>query len=109
MTVSYIDGKVVLVARPTTLKAKMMTIGIGAAHSLTIGARIVIERAIMPQVPTDVFLLFAGKILSSVNEIYVVVIKFKIMPSFNTRIKIGMDFSSNLSLASVLSNGMRWP
>jgi len=67
--VSCIDGKVVLVASPIALRAKMTMIGIGAAHSLTIGAKIVIERAIIPQVPTDVFLRFGGKILSSVNEI----------------------------------------
>ena len=58
-----------LVANPIILNTKMTAIGIGAAHSFTIGAKIVTERAIIPHVPTDVFLLLAGKILSSVNEI----------------------------------------
>jgi hypothetical protein len=49
-------------------KAKSTIIGHGAAHSLTIGATIVTDRAIIPQVPTDVFLFSDGKILSSVNE-----------------------------------------
>ena len=62
------SGKVKLVRMPTTEKAKMTMIGRGAAHSFTMGATIVTDLAIMPQDPTDVFLLFDGKILSSVKE-----------------------------------------
>ena len=57
-----------LVKMPTTENPSITIIGYGACHSFTIGATIVIERAIMPQVPTDVFRLLDGKILSSVNE-----------------------------------------
>ena len=53
---------------PRTEKDSMIKIGIGAVHSLTIGATMVTDLAIIPQVPTDVFLLLDGKILSSVNE-----------------------------------------
>lgn len=91
------------------LRTRMTTIGIGAAHSLTIGAMMVIERAIMPHVPTDVFLRFAGKILSSVNEIYVVVMNPIITPSFNTKIKHGIAFSSKYSFCSTFSKGIRCP
>lgn len=89
-----------LVPRPIILNKRMTAIGIGAVHSLTIGAKIVTDLAIIPHVPTDVFLLFAGNILSSVNEIYVVVIKFMIIPSFNINIKTGIDFASKCSFAS---------
>lgn len=46
----------------------MLRIGQGAGHSLTIGAIMVMDLAIMPQVPTEVFLLLLGKIRSSVKE-----------------------------------------
>ncbi len=58
----------------------------------------VTERAIMPQVPTEVFRFELGKILSSVNEICVVVMYDVIMPIFRMRINTGISFSSNASL-----------
>ena len=83
-----------LVPKPIRLNNRIITIGIGAVHSLTIGATIVTERAIIPHVPTDVFLLLAGNILSSVKEIYVVVIKFIMIPNFKIKINTGIDFAS---------------
>jgi hypothetical protein len=50
------------------VKKNMTTTGNGEGHSFTIGATIVMDLAIIPHVPTDVFLLFDGNILSSVNE-----------------------------------------
>jgi hypothetical protein len=61
-------GKVKLVRIPKIENTKIATIGKGAGHSLTIGAIIVIERAIIPHVPTEVFRLSFGNILSSVKE-----------------------------------------
>ena len=75
-------------------------IGKGAGHSLTIGATIVIERAIIPHDPTEVFLLFEGKILSSVKETWVVMMKLMMIPIFKMRMRIGMNFSSKVSLCS---------
>lgn len=85
---------------PRTEKPKRMNNGIGAGHSFTIGATMVIDLAIMPQVPTDVFLLFDGKILSSVKLTWVVTMKLIMMPIFKIRISTGIRFSSNLSLNS---------
>ena len=85
-------------------KTNRTIIGHGAAHSFTIGATIVTDRAIMPQVPTDVFLFSAGKILSSVKETCVVVMKLFMIPIFRRRISPGMNFSSNLSLSASVSN-----
>jgi hypothetical protein len=78
----------------------MTRIGYGAYHSLTIGATIVMDLAIIPHVPTEVFLLFDGKILSSVNDACVVVMNPIIIPIFKVRISIGINFSSNWSLSS---------
>lgn len=88
---------------PITEKPKRINNGIGAGHSLTIGATMVIDLAIMPQVPTDVFLLFEGKILSSVKLTWVVTMKLMMMPILSTKISTGIRFSSNLSLNSWFS------
>jgi hypothetical protein len=45
-----------------------MRMGKGDDHSLTIGATIVIDLAIIPAVPTDVLRYCGGNILSSVND-----------------------------------------
>ena len=87
-------------------KKIIIIIGKGAVHSLTIGATIVIDLAIMPQVPTDVFLFYGGNILSSVKETWVVVMKDMIMPIFNTRMITHIAFSSNASLISLSLNGI---
>lgn len=81
-------------------------IGHGVVHSLTIGAMMVTDLAIIPHVPTDVFLFSEGKILSSVNETWVVVMKLFIIPIFRIRIKTGMHFSSNLSRSESSENPM---
>ena len=83
---------------PRTENPRRIKRGIGAGHSLTIGATMVIDLAIMPQVPTDVFLLFDGNILSSVKLTWVVTIKLMMMPIFRTKMQTGIKFSSNLSL-----------
>lgn len=44
------------VSNPATKNTIITIIGMGDDHSLTIGATIVIERAIIPAVPTEVFL-----------------------------------------------------
>ena len=62
------DGKVTETKIPRIEKPNITKIGKGAAHSFTIGATMVMDLAIMPQVPTDVFLLLDGKILSSVKD-----------------------------------------
>ena len=80
---------------PQTEKARITSKGSGAGHSLTIGATIVIDLAIIPHDPTEVFLLLAGNILSSVNEAYVVIMKLIIIPIFKNKIKKGINFSSN--------------
>jgi hypothetical protein len=49
-------GNVNEVIRPKMEKPSIKIIGNGADHSLTIGATIVTDLAIIPQVPTDVFL-----------------------------------------------------
>ena len=67
-------------------------------------ATIVIDLAIIPQVPTDVFLLFAGNIRSSVNETYVVIMKPVMMPIFIIKIRIGINLSSKVSLEPWFSN-----
>lgn len=91
-------GKVTEVRRPITEKSKSKMTGIGALHSLQIGATMVTDLAIIPQVPTEVFLFAGGKILSSVNETCVVMMKAIIMPSLRMRISPGINFSSNASL-----------
>ena len=91
-------GNVIDVNRPIRENTKMQTTGIGTYHSFTIGATIVIDLAIIPQVPTDVFLLFAGNIRSSVNETYVVIMKPVMMPIFIVKIRIGINLSSKVSL-----------
>ena len=68
------------------------------------GAMMVMDRAIMPQVPHEVFRLLLGNILSSVNETWVVVMKDTIMPILSVRINKGIIWASNFSLASILSN-----
>ena len=85
---------------PKNVKNRIIHIGQGAGHSFTIGATIVTALAIIPHVPTEVFLLLAGNILSSVKEIYVVAIKLIIMPNFKSNIRNGIKLSSNLSLDS---------
>lgn len=80
---------------PMTANNMMAKIGYGADHSLTIGATIVTDLAIMPHDATWVFLFSAGKILSSVKETWVVVMKEWIIPILSINIKQGMNFSSN--------------
>jgi hypothetical protein len=101
---SFSFGKVRAVSIPIIIKQNITTTGKGDGHSFTIGATIVIDLAIIPHVPTDVFLLFDGNILSSVKDTYVVVMKDKIIPIFKINIKTGINFSSKLSLESSLEN-----
>lgn len=89
-----------LIIIPKNVKNKIVQMGHGAGHSFTIGATIVTALAIIPHVPTEVFLLLGGNILSSVKEICVVAIKLIIMPSFNSKISKGIKLSSNLSRES---------
>jgi len=65
---SFSFGNEYEVSSPAIRRTIMMMIGNGDAHSFTIGATIVIDRAIMPAVPTEVFRCCGGNILSSVNE-----------------------------------------
>ena len=101
---SFSFGNVKAVSIPIIIKQNITTTGNGDGHSFTIGATIVIDLAIIPQVPTEVFLLFEGNILSSVKDTYVVVINDKIIPIFNIKISTGINFSSNPSLESSLEN-----
>jgi len=91
-------GNVIDVNSPIRENTKIQSTGIGTYHSLTIGATIVIDLAIMPHVPTDVFLLFAGNIRSSVNETYVVIMNPVIIPIFIIKIRTGINLSSKISL-----------
>lgn len=101
---SFSFGKVKAVSIPIIIKQNITTTGNGDGHSFTIGATMVIDLAIIPHVPTEVFLLFDGNILSSVKDTYVVVINDKIIPIFNIKINTGIIFSSNPSLESSFEN-----
>ena len=99
-------GKVIDVRVPIKAQPSMSKIGKGAGHSLQIGATIVTDLAIMPQVPTDVLREFAGKILSSVKLTYVVMINDMMMPIFRMRIMPGITFSSKASRLSLSAIGI---
>jgi len=97
-------GKEYDVPSPHNKRKIIIKMGKGAAHSLTIGATIVIDLAIIPAVPTEVFRLCGGKILSSVKDTCVVVIKEMIMPILRHKMIAGISFSSNFSFVALSLN-----
>jgi hypothetical protein len=92
------SGNVILVKIPMMEKASIINMGTGVGHSFAMGATIVTDLAIIPQVPTEVFLLDDGKILSSVKETWVVMMKLIIIPILRQRIKKGITCNSKVSL-----------